>query len=185
MQEKKKTAQSAVKSAFLKGNTLQELLKIGISTENIHGLHPQTQVRIKVEVDSEPIIRFPTENLLLNEPAPISIRTVTLEGLFAGKMHATLFREWKGRTKGRDWYDMVWYIRRSVPLNLSLFSQIAQKDHLLSPAEFLQIAEAKIDKLDLSAGKRDITPFVPDPELIEREWSKEYFKSWLKRLSFK
>lgn len=184
MQEKTKAAQCAVKSAFLKGNTLQELLKIGASTENVHGLHPETQVRIKIEVDSDPIISFPTENLLLNEPAPVSIRTVTREGLFAGKMHATLFREWRGRVKGRDWYDMVWYIRRGVPLDLTLFSQIAQKENPLSPAEFLTIATAKIEQLDISSAKRDITAFVADPALIEREWSKDYFKSWLKRLTF-
>jgi len=25
--------------------------------------------------------------------------------LFAGKMHALVYRGWKNRVKGRDWYD--------------------------------------------------------------------------------
>ena len=33
-------------------------------------------------------------------------------------MHALLFRKWKGRVKGRDWFDMEWYIRKSIPLNI-------------------------------------------------------------------
>jgi len=39
----------------------------------------------------------------------------------AGKMHALLFRKWKNNVKGRDWYDMEWYIKKGVALHLSHF----------------------------------------------------------------
>jgi hypothetical protein len=37
-------------------------------------------------------------------------RCFILPGLFAGKMHALMFRKWRNRVKGRDWYDFEWYI---------------------------------------------------------------------------
>ena len=34
-------------------------------------------------------------------------------------MHALLFRKWVNRVKGRDWYDLEWYIKKNgVELNL-------------------------------------------------------------------
>jgi hypothetical protein len=45
----------------------------------------------------------------LLQPIPFSVRAFVLPDLFAGKMHAILCRRWKGRVKGRDWYDLMWY----------------------------------------------------------------------------
>lgn len=36
-------------------------------------------------------------------------------------MHALLFRKWKENVKGRDWYDMKWYIKKGIPLDLNHF----------------------------------------------------------------
>ena len=38
-------------------------------------------------------------------------RCFTLPDLFAGKIHALVYRVWKNRVKGRDWYDFEWYVR--------------------------------------------------------------------------
>ena len=40
-----------------------------------------------------------------------------LADLFAGKMHALVYRTWQRRVKGRDWFDFEWYVRRGVPLD--------------------------------------------------------------------
>lgn len=69
---------------------------------------------------------------------------VTHPDLFAGKMHALLFRNWKGRVKGRDWFDFEWYVRNGTPMNLSHFiirsrqSGNLQEEHLTEP-EFRQL----------------------------------------------
>ena len=75
-------------------------------------------IKIKIEVDTDPPLNFETENLLLSKPFSFYVNCFTLPNLFAGKMHALLFRKWKNRVKGRDWYDMEWYIRNGVELNL-------------------------------------------------------------------
>jgi hypothetical protein len=42
-------------------------------------------------------------------------------------MHALLFRKCKNRVKGRDWYDLEWYIKKGVQLNLEHFLKRAQE----------------------------------------------------------
>ena len=39
-------------------------------------------------------------------------RCFTLPYLYAGKMHALVYRAWQRRIKGRDWYDFEWYVHR-------------------------------------------------------------------------
>lgn len=46
-------------------------------------------------------------------------RCFTLPDLFAGKMHALIYRVWKNRVKGRDWYDFECYVRHNVPLDFT------------------------------------------------------------------
>lgn len=182
-EKKEKESQTPIKSAFLKTPTLQEFLKIGVPKNMVKGMHPESLIRIKIEIDTEPTIVFPCEHKFLVEPLPISIKCVDQPSLFAGKMHAALFRAWKGRVKGRDWYDIVWFIRRNIPLNLKLFSAIAQKDEI-TPQQFLKMAKERIENLDVESAKKDILNFVYDTEAIERTWSKEFFLYWLDQLIF-
>ncbi len=71
--------------------------------------------------------------IFLSQPVPVSIRCVNEECLFAGKMHAALFRAWKGGSKVSDWYDMVWFIRKNIPLSLgAVFQTYWNKRHFES-----------------------------------------------------
>ena len=86
---------SKVESAFLKDNT--DVYNLSFSTEK--------SLKIKIEVDTHPPLEFDTEERLLLQPFSFMTRCLTLPNLFAGKMHALVFRQWKKRVKGRDWYD--------------------------------------------------------------------------------
>jgi len=97
-----KAVESAVQSAFLKANTRNELLVIETGGE----LAGQV-LKVKIEVDTEPPTGFTTSTRYLLQPIPFAVRSYSLPDLFAGKMHALLFRRWKNRVKGRDWYDFV------------------------------------------------------------------------------
>jgi hypothetical protein len=100
---------------------------------------------------------------------------VNEECLFAGKMHAALFRAWKGRVKGRDWYDMVWFIRKKIPLNLHLFSKLSGRKEELTHSTFLNMLKERIDQLDIPSSIEDTLHFVRDQEAIKKTWSKEFF----------
>lgn len=96
-----------VESAFLKDTT--DVYDISFQTEKA--------IKIKIEVDTNPPLSFATEQKLLMEPRSFMTRCFTLADLFAGKMHALVYRAWKNRVKGRDWYDFEWYVRNRIPLD--------------------------------------------------------------------
>ena len=105
-----KNRDGAVKSAFLKGNTSQHLLNIEAPEDIVKTFGQGRLVKIKFEVDTQPPLDFESEKKTLLVPSPFTIHTMTIPSLFAGKMHAILCRNWSKRPKGRDGYDLVWYV---------------------------------------------------------------------------
>lgn len=186
IQEKKKSQQTAVKSAFLKANTLQEMLKIGVKSQDLKGIHPDTMIRIKVEIDTEPTVAYQVESKFLQEPIPATVRCVREVDMFAGKMHAAIYRGWRSRVKGRDWYDLLWFVKRGVPLNLDLFSQMMGEKERISEEAFKKILNEKISSLDLESVKADILQFARREyhQSIQEVWSKEFFRHALRKLEF-
>jgi predicted nucleotidyltransferase component of viral defense system len=186
---KSKSSESAIQSAFLKAETLKHLLVIN-TTENLAGSIPRGQVlKIKIEVDTDPPPEFNTETRFLLQPIPFSVRAFSLPDMFAGKMHAVLCRGWKNRVKGRDWYDLVWYAANHPQLHLKHLEQrMIQSGHLkrkeqLTPEKLSAIAASVIEKLDANQARREVEPFVKDPETLII-WSREFFHDVMRRIVF-
>ncbi len=187
LREKKKAQPSAVESAFLKSETIWKELVL----ENIIpqlGIQVNPGIKIKIEVDTQPPLGFETEEKLLLRPFSFYVKCFTLPNLFAGKMHALLFRNWKQRIKGRDWYDLEWYIKRGVPLDLSHFLNRAQDSShwtaaTISQEQFLQLLLEKIDTVSFDSIREDIVRFIPDDSVLDI-WSPEYFKHLVEKLKF-
>lgn len=108
-EQRQKSYQTPIESAFLKTNTYKQLIIIEASEDLLRDLHPLKNLKIKLEVDTDPPGGFKTETRYVLQPFPFSVRIFSLPDLFAGKLHAILCRHWKSRVKGRDWYDLVWY----------------------------------------------------------------------------
>jgi predicted nucleotidyltransferase component of viral defense system len=186
---KTKSAQSTIQSAFLKADTLKRLLVVN-ATEILTATIPPGQVlKIKIEVDTDPPSGFDTETRFLLQPIPFSARALSLPDMFAGKMHAVLCRGWKGRVKGRDWYDLVWYVANHPQLHLKHLEQrMIQTGHLkktesLTPEKLSTIAETVVGKLDVDQARREVEPFVKDPEVLTI-WSGEFFRDVIRRIVF-
>ena len=101
-------------------------------------------------------------------------------------MHALLFRKWKTRVKGRDWYDLEWYVRQGVPLNLNHLSErIRQSGELkgqqTNPQELLNLLHERIANLNVSQAALDIKPFLNDKAKLDI-WSENYFTDLIKHL---
>lgn len=189
VEQKNKSVATAVQSAFLKADTVNQLLVIQAGADIARQIPPGQVIRIKLEVDTDPPGGFATESRYLLQPLPFSVRSYTLPDLFAGKMHALLCRRWKNRVKGRDWYDLVWYCARYPQLHLAHLEQrMRQSGHwaeetpLTTEAlrEFLQQA---IDQLDVDQARNDVLPFVRDPAALE-VWSREFFADIVQRIQF-
>ncbi|WP_316824860.1 nucleotidyl transferase AbiEii/AbiGii toxin family protein [Pedobacter miscanthi] len=183
--EKKKTIKNNINSAFLKSETIwKELVLKEIIPQN--GLKEVANIKIKIEVDIEPPLGFATEEKLLLQPFSFYVKCLSLPDLFAGKMHALLFRKWGTNVKGRDWYDMEWYIKKGYKLNLNHFLLRAidsgdWKKDKISEAEFRVLLSEKINHVKLDFVKADISRFIKDPKKLEI-WSTQYFHDLVEKL---
>lgn len=172
--EKKKTKLSAVQSAFLKSETAQYDLQ----------LERGRAIKIKIEVDTAPPLVFATEQQLLLQPYSFYTRCYTLPCLFAGKMHALLFRAWKNRVKGRDWYDFEWYVRKGIPMNWAHFCERARAFNQageLTPERFTELLRERLSSVPIEQVKADVLPFVRRPSELDI-WSTDYFLHLAERM---
>ena len=103
-------------------------------------------------------------------------RYYTLSDLFAGKMHALVFRSWKHRVKGRDWYDFEWYVRNGIKLNFAhLQERILQfNGKVMSKEEFMGILKEHLATTNMNQVKADVEDFVINRQELAI-WSNEYF----------
>lgn len=155
-----------VESAFLKDNT--DVYNIAFQTDK--------SLKIKIEVDTQPPLEFATEQRLLLQPHSFMTRCFALPDLYAGKMHALVYRQWKSRIKGRDWYDFEWYVRNRVPLDFKhLQMRAAEFNGIeLTQEDFLEALREKLATADIEQVKQDVRPFLRNAEDLEI-WSNDYF----------
>jgi Nucleotidyl transferase AbiEii toxin, Type IV TA system len=185
---KQKTNRANIDSAFLKTDTTwQELTLRGIiPEERMERVLPS--IKIKLEIDKKPPRGFETEERLLVKPFSFYTKCYKLPDLFAGKMHALLFRKWGNRVKGRDWYDMEWYIKKSTPLNLNhLALRARDSDHwpadTMTTGDFFALLHEKIDSISMDRVKEDVLPFIKDASKLDI-WSAGYFRDIAKLIRF-
>ena len=163
---KDKQSFGQVESAFLKDNT--DVYDLSFRTEK--------SIKVKIEVDTQPPLEFDTEERLLLQPFSFMTRCLTLPNLFAGKMHALVFRTWKNRVKGRDWYDFEWYVRNGVPLNFHhLQVRIREfNGKEMVKEQFAELLKVKLASADMAQVKNDVRPFLKNAHDIDI-WSNDYF----------
>lgn len=164
--KKDKKSFGRVESAFLKDNT--DVFDISFQTDK--------SIKIKIEVDTCPLMKFQTEQKLLLQPQAFMTRCFTLPDLFAGKMHALVYRAWKNRVKGRDWYDFVWYVSNNVPLDFEHLAERVREfnGEELDKASFLAKLKERLATADISQVKSDVAPFIRNPRELDL-WSNDFF----------
>ena len=166
IKKKDKKSFGKVESAFLKDNT--DVYDVSFQTDK--------SIKIKIEVDTQPPLNFGTEQKLLLQPHSFMTRCFTLPDLFAGKMHALVYRGWKNRVKGRDWYDFEWYVRHNVPLD---FAHLAERVRQFNNEEirrevFMAQLKDRLASANINQVKSDVLPFVKNPKELDI-WSNVYF----------
>ena len=166
IKKKDKKSFGKVESAFLKDNT--DVYDVSFQTDK--------SIKIKIEVDTQPPLNFRTEQKLLLQPHSFMTRCFTLPDLFAGKMHALVYRGWKNRVKGRDWYDFEWYVRHNVPLD---FAHLAERVRQFNNEEigreaFMAQLKDRLASANINQVKNDVLPFVRNPKELDI-WSNDYF----------
>lgn len=155
-----------VESAFLKDNT--EVFDVAFQTDK--------SIKIKIEVDTRPPMRFQTEQKLLLQPLSFMTRCFTLPDLYAGKMHALVYRAWKNRVKGRDWYDFLWYAGNNVPLDFNHLQERVKEfnGEEINRESFMTKLKERLATADISQVKNDVLPFIRNPKELDL-WSNDFF----------
>lgn len=177
IKKREKKTFGRVESAFLKDNT--DVYDIAFRTEK--------SVKVKIELDTDPPLGFETEQKILFKPFSFMVRCVTLPDLFAGKMHALLYRNWKTRVKGRDWYDFEWYVGNKIPLDfVHLQKRIREFNGVdLSKDDFISLLKERLTTTNIDLVKQDVLRFLQTESQTLDIWSNDYFLQLADMIVFK
>lgn len=185
--EKVKYPKSNIKSAFLKGNTKEHILTFYENSDDAKFIKKDELIKIKFEVDVNPPVGVTYETKFGLLPSPYQVRLYDLPSLFAGKIHACLCRNWQHRTKGRDFYDYVFFLSIDAKVNLEnlkaklVQSKFINEDYDLTIDNLKTLLNQRFDNLNINQAKEDILPFIKDKSKLDL-WSKEFFKEITKKL---
>jgi len=130
---------------------------------------------IKIELDTNPPAGAHIENSVVRRHVTLNLCHYDKASLLAGKIHAVLSRQW---TKGRDLYDLVWYLAdRTWPApNLELLNaaleQTSWDGPRLTEVNWRKQIKNRIESLDWDKARADVKPFLErtqDVELVKKE----------------
>ena len=179
--EKIKTKESTIQSAFLKGSTREHILLFYADPKLAGSVAATENIKIKFEVDIDPPAGAEYENRYRLLPAPYEIRLYDLPSLFAGKIHAVLCRAWRNRCKGRDLYDYVFYLSRGAGVNMEHLRRRLVESGALSETDAFHLDDLKkmlynrFDEIDYASAKEDVRGFIRDKGSLEL-WSPDFFR---------
>ncbi len=177
---KQKNTNSNISSAFLKGDTLEHILKFFPNEENHEYDHILKNIKIKLEIDINPPKGATYEVKYKLLPSPHQIKIYDKESLFAGKIHAIICRNWNNRIKGRDLYDYIFFLANNCTVNLDLIkNKLIESNYINSKDSFninklKELLINKFKQLNYKDAKEDVMPFIKDINILDI-WSSDFF----------
>ena len=149
-------SEKTVASAFVKFPGL--LHDLGLSP------HPSQILSIRVEVDTNPPAGAVLETTLVRRLGlTLNLTHYDKASLLAGKVHALLTRPY---TKGRDLYDLVWYLADPVwpAPNMNLLAAALAQTGWTGPvptaATWRSVLEGRLASVNWRAAQADVSPFL-------------------------
>lgn len=185
--KKEKNVESNISSAFLKGDTLELILKFFPNEEEHKYNNILKQLKVKFEIDINPASGATYEDKFKLLPSPHQIKLYDKSSLLAGKIHAILCRGWKTRIKGRDLYDYVFFLANDINVNMELLkNKLVESEYIKSKDKFdidvlKRILINKFNEIDYNETKADVIPFIKNVDSLNI-WSKKFFISITEKL---
>lgn len=179
--DKKDLSDKEVQSRFIKDDSIKNVLTFK------HVQDTRSKIKIKIEIDTNPPVGADRSVEYVNFPLDFPVSAHDLKSCMSGKIHALLCRPY---VKGRDWYDLLWYISESVSPNLVFLKNALFQ---MGPWKGIEIElnekfikdklQEKIQSLDWNDIKFDVRKFLK-PEKAEtlELWSTEFFDKKLLKL---
>ena len=136
------------------------------------------KLSIRLEVDSDPPRGWQTESTLVNKIYVLNITHFDIPSLYATKLHACFFRRF---TKGRDFYDLLWYLGKRIRPNYRLLNnairQTEKKDLGLNDGNISKFLIERLAKTDFAAVRKDVERFLEDKHELKLLESTVFLKA--------
>ena len=185
---KPKSIDSNITSAFLKGDTLEYILKFFPNEENHKYDHILKDIKVKFKVYINPSSGATYQERYKLLPNPHQIKLYDKESLLAGKIHAILCRGWETRTKGRDLYDYIFFLANDTKVNIELIkNKLIKSNYIKKNSNFdintlKELLINKFNEIDYTEAKEDVIPFIKNINSLNI-WNKEFFISITEKLN--
>ncbi|MDZ4199608.1 MAG: nucleotidyl transferase AbiEii/AbiGii toxin family protein [Kiritimatiellia bacterium] len=135
---------------------------------------PGEKLAIKIEIDTRPPAGALCERRVVTRHLPFLLQYYDLPSLLTGKLHAVITRKY---AKGRDWYDLLWYLSQRPPVapNLPLLQNAleqTQEAGRCDASAWRKLVRERLAALDPQALRDDVGPFLERPgdaDLMTRE----------------
>jgi len=129
----------------------------------------EQKLSVKLEIDTRPPPGAVSSTEVITRQQMFVVRRHDLASLMAGKIHALLTRPYP---KGRDWYDLVWYLSRRPPVtpNLVLLQNALDQTEGKGAVDGSRWTRSLLDRLkslDMSALAADVQPFLERPADVQ------------------
>ncbi|MEW5984242.1 MAG: nucleotidyl transferase AbiEii/AbiGii toxin family protein [Acidobacteriota bacterium] len=126
------------------------------------------KLAIKLEIDTRPPAGWRSERHVVTRHVTFLLHHHDRPSLFGGKLCAALTRPY---AKGRDWYDVLWYLSQRPPVepNLPLLQSAldqtrgAGRGHLDAQQWRTLVCEALV-AVNMDAMRDDVLPFLERPQ---------------------
>lgn len=156
--EVKLNDQKTVHSAFVRFPGL--LHQLGLSP------HASEVLAVKLEVDTHPPAGAGLQTSVIRRHLTLQLHHHDMPTLFAGKIHAVLQRPY---TKGRDLYDLMWYLTHPenlVPNLTMLNNALIQTDwdgESLILENWRGHLQTRLESIEWKTAAADVAPFLEIP----------------------
>ncbi len=134
-------------------------------------------LQIRIELDSVGFESIDTDfSVVADSARELIVPNVplgSLSALFGGKLHAILFRPY---TKGRDWFDLDWFLRKGTAVDIGVIRQTERnlgRDTKVDLEPVRRMLLQRIQELDTKAVIEDVRDFVENPEVLREIFDKD------------
>jgi len=127
--------------------------------------YPDQKLAIKLEIDTRPPAGAHCERRVVTHYRTFALRHHSISSLLSGKLHAIICRRY---TKGRDWYDLLWYRSQRPPIepDLELLQNALDQTQGVGAMDARQwpaLIRSRMHSADFEQAIADVRPFLERP----------------------
>ena len=147
------------------------------------------KLSVKLEIDSNPPAGGQMATMFVSRTYVFNVTHFDLPSMFATKLHACFYRKY---TKGRDFYDLIWYMANKVRPNFRLLNNAISQTQGVSSSigekNFREFLLKGINKVDFVVARKDVERFLEDKSelrLFEKDLMPASIESYLAAIDLK